>query len=117
VSSLKKKYQRPYSFELQGNQFLNHLQAKIIYHLISKTAQNDYAKWLGLNDFYSCKTKTKYWAICSGLTDNTDNYSMLEPLLPNVQTNLQQSLDSEPKESRVIVVTSGKEGLEDDSYC
>jgi septum site-determining protein MinD len=25
-----------------------------------------------------------------------------------VQTNLQQSLDSEPKESRVIVVTSGK---------
>jgi septum site-determining protein MinD len=45
---------------------------------------------------------------CSGLTDNTDNYSTLEPLLPNVQTNLQQSLDSEPKESRVIVVTSGK---------
>jgi hypothetical protein len=41
------------------------------------------------------------------LTDNTDNYSTLEPLLPNVQTNLQQSLDSEPKESRVIVVTSG----------
>jgi septum site-determining protein MinD len=27
-----------------------------------------------------------------------------------VQTNLQQSLDSEPKESRVIVVTSGKVG-------
>jgi Mrp family chromosome partitioning ATPase len=38
---------------------------------------------------------------------------MLEPLLPNVQTNLQQSLDSEPKESRIIV-TSGKGGLEDD---
>jgi septum site-determining protein MinD len=29
---------------------------------------------------------------------------MLEPLLPNVQTNLQQSLDSEPKESRVVVL-------------
>jgi hypothetical protein len=71
---------------------------------------------LGLNDFYSCKTKTKYWAICSGLTDNTDNYSTLEPLLP-IQTNLQQSLDSEPKESRVIVVTSGKEvGKTTDSY-
>jgi hypothetical protein len=90
------------------NQFLNHLQAKIIYHLISKTKRLR-RKWLGLNDFYSCKSKTKYWAICSGLTD-TDNYSMLEPLLPNVQTNLQQSLDSEPKESRVIVVTSGKGG-------
>jgi Mrp family chromosome partitioning ATPase len=51
--------------------------------------------------------QNKYWGLCSGLTDNTDNYSTLEPLLPNVQTT-QQSLDSEPKESRVIVVTSGK---------
>jgi septum site-determining protein MinD len=94
------------------NQFLNHLRAK---NNLPFNKQNSFKtttqKWLGLNDFYSCKTKTKSWAICSELTENTDNYSTLEPLVPNIQTNLQQSLDSEPKESRVIVVTSGKGGV------
>jgi len=95
------------------NQFCNHLQAKN--HLsFSKQSrfQTTTQKWVG-NHFYLSKSKTKDWAIWSGLTHNTGNYSKLEPLLelPSVQTNSQQSPDYEPKESRVIVVTSGKGGV------
>jgi hypothetical protein len=53
VSSLKKNIKDRYSFESYRVQpILNHLQAKIIYHLISKAGSKRLRRsGLGLNDF------------------------------------------------------------------